>query len=427
MSYVQSAGYLSINAISQEHPERLGLAAIAVMGLGIATSIPMQGIGKLYVGEVLMAAIALYAWFQLLSAPPKYRQLAYRFQVMFVLSLLGYVVSDIYRGIPAADYVRGWSRWGVMISNFVCLCWLASKSWGHLWQFAVGWQVGHALLPFIQGFAGQNFGYLWKFYFAFPLLVLMLFLLRKRSPKTLTAALIGFGVLSVALDFRSIALVCWLTAAITFLSDRRLTQRTWNLKKSTMIKAVASLLLVAMVAVWAVQSLGAKYGYTERFYRSNMKRITFAKVTIEGIRQSPMIGYGSWAKNAELRKIRDRLIKKSGQDKVFREAHDKDLVIAHSQLLQGWLEGGILGVLFFVFFGYQLLRKSIYLIAERPYAMYMPMVILFCINASWHLVFSPFKGTQRIFIAIAAVAICYLGQEIATARQAKQFYRTYGM
>jgi hypothetical protein len=421
MSYAYSPthGYLPATQARQAAPASLfsqgGLAACL---LGVASGIPVQTVGRLFVGELILMAIAPVVVLLLLGLSDQFGKTARAVLTAMAMSLLGYVISDIIRDTQSHDFLRGWSRWIAMGASFAALAWIGSKNIGYLTSFLIGLAIGSMLSPFATGGAFGLKVY-WKFYAGVPVCIIALSAVSRLSALASVATLLGLAVLSVALDYRSLALMCILAAGITWLAMRRKAgqQATGRrVSKTSMIAAGLVIIAFLAFAIYLIQFLGAKYGYLDRFQRSNATRLISATVTWKAIEQSPFIGYGSWPKDPELARLRDKLVTKAKGNAAYRTQAQDDLIIAHSQFLQGWLEGGLLGLTFFAWLTWTLTRQMAWIGLVSPYMPMTPLIAFMQLNCAWHLVFSPFSGLQRVYIAATCVLICY----VATSRFALQ-------
>ncbi|HEX6961356.1 MAG TPA: O-antigen ligase family protein, partial [Lacipirellula sp.] len=332
--------------------------------------------------------------------------------VTMIVSWIGYVISDMIRDTPSIDYLRGWSRWIAMGASFATLAWLGSKNIGYLTAFLAGLAIGTCLTPFAMG-AAPGIRVFWKFYAGLPVCILAILFVSRFRPWVSVAALLGLAVLSVALDSRSFAMLCILAAGISWLAIRR-TSNHWArrtaVSKTSM--AIAALLIVAtaLSAVFLIRLLGERYGYAERFQRSNATRMVSAIVTWSAIQQSPFVGYGSWPRDAELARKRDELVSEAKGTKAFRTTAQDDLIISHSQILQGWLEGGLLGLTFFGCLTWLLFRQLTWLSLISPFTSLTPLIAFMQLICAWNLFLSPFSGAQRVYIPATCVLICYVAQ-----------------
>jgi hypothetical protein len=390
-------------------------AGLASMALGFASGIPVQGLGRLYIGEVALVAVAPIVALILFGLSNQFGRTARMLLIAMIVSWVGYLISDFVRGTAPNDYLRGWSRWISMGASFVTLAWIASKRIGYLCSFLVGLSIGGCAAPYISGgfLASSPINY-WKFHAGIPICILVLVATCRLRPIVSIAALVGLGALSIVLDTRSIALLCIFTAGFTWLTARRSKSiRQLSAPPSVVAKvaAVGVLVLILFSSLFVIQQLGSKYGYSQRFENSNSARRISAITTWMAIKRSPLVGYGSWPRDAEIARERDKLVSKAKNSRTERSVAQQNLIIAHSQILQGWLEGGLLGLVFFVVLGWQLGKQLLWQAARSPHFPMTSLIVFVQLHCAWHLVFSPFSGAQRVYIPTACVMICYLAEQ----------------
>lgn len=179
------------------------------------------------------------------------------------------------------------------------------------------------------------------------------------------------------------------------------------------------LLAVCMVAgtifggaMWATHD-----DFSKRREQSNAGRSAGLTVAAWAVAESPVIGYGSWPADPRLVNFYYQELEDSGQ--VFHNEPRGELFIAHSQILQGWVEGGLLGALFWFFYGYWLIRAASYVVMVRQADAYLPVFSFILIYDLWHLVMSPFSGPTRLPIAVGVTVICVCAAEMRRARDAR--------
>jgi O-antigen ligase len=80
----------------------------------------------------------------------------------------------------------------------------------------------------------------------------------------------------------------------------------------------------------------------------------------------------------------------------------------HSQILQAWFEGGILGAAFFIVLLWQLLTGLHVTIMSRTYDALSAVFAYVLLLQLWDLFMSPFGGDHRMEIAMAVVAVVLL-------------------
>jgi hypothetical protein len=399
-------------------------AGIGMFLLGVASGTPIQAVGRLYVGEILLMGISPIVAILLFGISSRYGSVARILLTAMIVSWIGYLISDMIRGTASLDYLRGWSRWIAMGSSFAALAWLGSKNIGYMSSFLVGMSVGNCFSPFVMGAVPGPILF-WKFYAGVPVCIIALVIASSFRPWMTVITLIGLTVLSLLLDTRFVALLCMITAGVTMLSARRSAKANMPLapiSKSSMIITGVFLGAFMLMAFLIIQFVGQRYGYTERFQRSNSARLADAIVSWRAIKASPMIGYGSWPRNAELARERDRLVAKFKGSPASRTANQENLIISHSQIIQGWVEGGILGVAFFGLTAWLLGRQLLWQTFMAPYTPLTALIVFVQLQCGWNLVFSPFSGAQRLYIPSACVFICYTAQQASQLTQLRNWF-----
>lgn len=402
-------------------------AGLAIFLVGVASGIPIQTVGRLFLGEIGLIAISPIVAILLLGLTDQYGRTARTILGFMILSWVGYLLSDLVRGTPTNDYLRGWSRWVAMGASFATLAWLGSKNIRYLAYFLIGLSVGGCLTPIAMGGLPGPKVY-WKFYAGVPVIIIAVAAVSRFRPWASIATLVGLAVVSIALDTRSHALAAITTAGITFLAALRTANARGavvRVSKTSMLAGAAAIAAVMLLGVYLILTLGARYGYGERFQKSNSTRMASATVAWSAVKESPFIGYGSWPRDRELARQRDKLVAKAKGTHAFRTANQDDLIIAHSQILQGWLEGGILGLAFFALLAWQLGRYLMWIALASPYFSLLPLMTFVLLECAWNLFFSPFSGAQRIYIPASCVIICYLAEKNREAQWLQRHTRSW--
>ena len=404
--------------------------AVAVFLLGAATGYPIQIVGRIYPGELVLVIVAIWAFIGLFAMDKSIRAQILLMVGAMLVGLAGYVASDIYRGTAVNDYVRGWSKWVFMITTFLALVKISYRQPKFLYIFMVGFSLVNGTLPLVMG-GGGGFFHTWKFFMAVPFTICCLYgmyLLRLR-PTLVALALIFIGALHAALDTRAPALMCLLSAGLVLLASKKKSEATLqkSLKVMTVLASLVVLTAFAFGAVFIVTKYAEAYGLAGRQTRSTVRRIAMVKSTLSIIRDSPILGYGSWARNPLLAKKQEKMMEKLKAINTRGEQRE-DIIIAHSQVLQAWVEGGILGVAFCVFLGLRLGFSVVRLGMRYQYHLLVPFYAFMLWHCSWHLLFSPFKGTQRIFIPVACVVIVQIAYDMNLYRSmasAREWLKNY--
>ena len=141
-------------------------------------------------------------------------------------------------------------------------------------------------------------------------------------------------------------------------------------------------------------------------------RISGIIVSLRAIVQSPLVGYGSWTVNKELanelcEEITERGAKTKG-DIGFSRLGSGSGFQSHSQIIQSRVEGGLLGAVFFLLYGYRLLQSMIWCTLKRPLDVFSPIFVYTVVMGIWDYFMSPFLGFGRMQIALTVGVLVIL-------------------
>jgi O-antigen ligase len=204
------------------------------------------------------------------------------------------------------------------------------------------------------------------------------------------------------MDFRSLGAICLVASAIVFTKS---SERT-PLRACYLILLGAALVGGAGTLYWSLTSSAEKYAV--RRSESNSLRLADYEAIVTASSRSPFIGAGSWATNSEIVSLMSgSLTQAAGRSKRTNELAE---LPGHSQLLQVWYEAGLLGLSFFVFFTFKLMRAIWLCTFHAPLSPLFPLTLVYSMFSLWHVLFSPFAGAHRVHIAISAVMLMILAR-----------------
>ena len=398
--------YFFIGAVAQIYPVELALAALVIP---LAPAI----LRKLRTDRVLRITLVLGG-----------------------LWLASQVLTDIVRQTPRADAARGIlgilfllactatlsivtanrpSRWFVLLLGTQVSCLLYTtfsaevQALGNSWKWGYGWAVSFAFLLL----AGRAFtkGRAQATLVALAVLALALFTLLMNS-RSLGGAIAVTGLLMLAKT--------QFPAAFARLPSM--------LRKPA--RAIPILLLgaagITLVAYGIVTAGMAGYFGKEASQKWNEQSqgrygVLFAGrgeiiFAADAIGDSPILGHGSWAKDA---KYRDNywLLYDWGyfdtEGKVQQHIEHRDLIPTHSHIFGAWVWAGVAGFVFWAFVLALLLRLLVLSLAQdHPFSLY---VLFACVTGVWSILFSPFGGISRIQWEILLPFLIYMHGVYAAA------------
>ncbi len=406
VSIQPSARVIRRQAHAHDHVARIHITPIGVAACLAAafTAVKVQlPIGEVFIAELLVPVVAFAALFNRNGARILRLPLFWILILSLAVSLAGYMVADIVREAPMARYLRGWGRLGMLGLAIVAVGILIGADRRHLWWLALG--IGMGGLVYVIGVEQLPIS-AWKLGYAGFATILWASACAL-VPRTLGA--LGFIVLAVAsfiLDSRIHGVVCLALAGMLW-SGARPAYRA-AARKLSLAAPVVVLIAIGAIHLGLIGSVPDDTA--ERRGQSDLGRWTGVLFALRAIGDSPLIGYGSWGAGPELEQI---------EREVWADAAPADTpldftgstLLAHSQILQSWLEGGVLGTAFFLVL-LVLIPVAVYrLIRDRSRDALFPLLAYFLLYGGWHLLQSPFAGDQRISIALTVGALLTLALE----------------
>ncbi len=391
---------------------------LAIFVCAAITMTPLDSSSQLFLGELILPFLTLSVL--VFSTETQWRRnvVLRNCLLALALTLAGYMLADAIHHTKPQDYLRGWARIIVLGTNAFGLALLGLQDDAYLWWYSLGLGFGSAIIYLL---IGTPFA-LWKFSYALSASSIVLCL--ASFPSRLGAVMIMglYGLVNVTLlDSRAFGGVSFLVAVL-------LMARTRKRRKTPGSKLDFSVSKLMLAGVAAAVALGLAYAATQALYKmrrhqSNTVRLANAEAALSSIEQSPIIGHGSWAVDVRMElafRIAYYAIAGQSPDPSVAQRADK---LPHSQILSAWYEGGLLGISFFVYFGYLLIRYTIYCARTRMYNYMTPLYLFICLQSLWHLIMSPFGGSQRLVIAFAVAVLCRLNSERQTSADAARYTR----
>lgn len=292
--------------------------------------------------------------------------------------------------------------------------------------FGWGFVVGSVLYFFInpnEAMSGGAPGDAWKFGLAYPItLGVFLFASRKECrghwPVTLAVAI---GIINLWLGSRNAGGECLAAALYLGATDflRRKHPGSSELKAKTVATLAASILLGIAGVVWAYQYaatrgiLGdaAKDKYEQESsgkYGVLLGGRTEILAEFPAIYDSPILGHGSWAKDPIYTIIQNQALARLGYTAAnnlpaIKEQLYKGFIPTHSYLFGAWVDGGILGA---IFWGWVLVLTARALLRVYPATvLLLPAVSFMAFLLLWNVLFSPYGTDGRLSFPYSIVMV----------------------
>ncbi|RME28520.1 MAG: hypothetical protein D6800_03805 [Candidatus Zixiibacteriota bacterium] len=409
--------------------------------LGVLSAFTFNVVGQLRMTDLILPALCVLFW----AARGSLWLDRYDRNILLfgLLWLVGELFADFYRGSNFLDMLRGTASIVTFILQFSALYQLAAifqKKAGpsNLVWLLYGAALGGLLMPILSPTPFSEMDS-WKFGYGVPSAIILATLLRHMAVSPIrirrhvaTIAALAFGGMSMWLGFRSLggamvlaSLVCEIrfTPLGRFLSRRKTGFRP--LAFAVLAGVVAYIGLASAYGMlaesgWLGEKQKAKY---EAQSAGEFGLLVGGRLdlipAIMAIKDSPLIGYGSWAKNSSYRSYL-LLANKFGYQyeegtlqSVFERGYE---IPAHSHILQAWLWAGIPGLVFWIYLAYLVARSSFAAYVSRS-ELLLPVVFL-AIMALWDIAFSPFGSFLRYQWAMRlTLFLCVLGASSRTANR----------
>lgn len=373
-----------------------------VAGLGAAWKLNV--IGEVYVAELALLALAIIA---IPAGFPKLRgNRAFMLVVASaILTMIGYVVSDLVRGTSEAQYLRGWARNAMVIVSAIVLSAFVAKDKRNIWWFIAGLALGSILWFEVVQRLPLRSPEAWKFNYAVNVSLLLACTAAFLPRKVVAVLFMLLGVYSVTMDFRIHGALCVVVGTLLWAAG------TVDPRKVmvTMIK-LGMILVVGMVAAVTLVNM-TKNDYTDqRRASSNVGRLLGMHVGLAAIANSPIVGYGSWPTDPELVRI-SRQVTLEYEAETGRSTGGGVILNAHSQILNAWLEGGVLGAAFYLVVFGLLLWGCYWGLVKRPPDLFTPLIALLFFSQLWNLLMSPLGSHGRLLFACSVALVVLIASE----------------
>jgi hypothetical protein len=340
-----------------------------------------------------------------------------------IVWLFALVFTDIYRATPFHDYSRGWSKVAFFLLNFAAVSLLIDGRWRRVALFAAGLAIGEALQFFVNPdiYATAD---PWKFGYGGAVTLAGVVLASHpavyRRPVVASGILLALGIINLKMDFRSQAGICLLTALLVVVAAR--SERLLRLDRRAVrsFTVLAASVLAGFVIVDGYEyaaghgSLGAKAQQKYEAQQSSFGILLSGRpqviVAIRAIRDSPIIGHGSWAKDPKYAAALQTELRKAGyQGRTL--PHTPDIIPTHSHVLGAWVEAGILGPLLWLWA--LLLALSVLVRVHHLADARVVLVAFLGISFVWDVLFSPFGAQERVFMAFYLIVLLLARQELS--------------
>jgi hypothetical protein len=373
---------------------------------GALLMVRVRLVGDIYGSDLLLLIGTMVGLGTLRTKIPK---VAYTTLVMVILWLLGAMLTDTIRGTLPSDYLRTWGRIVFFTNSMIAVALLSEFRLRRITWYLLGVAIGGLGLAILSPNAYASV-FFWKFGFGGPSTLLIVCLVSlwtgRRGLLLATVAVIAIGVFSFVQGARSLGAISILTA-LSFLLLTTLHRRAERRGSGT---ALAILLVVAGsgYGIFEVYGRYAEQGALGRDAKAKFESQSGTDlgfvlagrsesiISIRAIRDRPIIGHGSWARNRDYAMQYRLLLRQHGIKEIG--GWDRlDAIPTHSHLFGAWVESGILGGAFWIWCLF-LIGRALNAVVRNE-APYSPIVLFALLNLTWNILFSPFGSVEKSAVA----------------------------
>jgi hypothetical protein len=327
--------------------------------------------------------------------------------------LLGTLVADAYHDIGAFNRAKGTARVVFFALDFMALAILINNKIRRIVVFA----LSYAAMMFLGSLQFGDFLLKWKFGIGASVAVVALlgssyFYARRRYGICLLISLF-LASLNLVYGYRS-QLAVHFVAAVLILPLSRQARTSRNGSRGN--QSTFGVLMILALAGGAAYAANAAIKYAARsglFDESTQAKFEGQAggdygvlvggrpetlVAIQAIRDSPIIGHGSFAYGLKYVQMRQDIQYEHGYSESD-EADEVDYptIPTHSHLTLAWVEGGILGGICWIYILVLTLRAVLRLNSLQPAL--APLYSYLLVGFLWDILYSPFGSVNRIWAA----------------------------
>jgi hypothetical protein len=424
---------------------RTGISALDLWAfiLPAMSFLQIAVVGRLIVSEI--AAAVLLPW--LLRTGDRLKAPRWLY-VLLGAWFVSQVVTDLVVHSAFADWARGWAAIAFTLVNLVAILSLAAtprRARIFALGLAAGGAIGYFIAPNVYAATDP-----WKWAFAVPigfsLAVWLSTAWAARRPWLPIVIFAAFGILNAFMQFRALSGVSMLTAGyllLALLLDGRLSFRSPIMARIGVGFASYALAAVAVYVSLNAAAAADLFGDAAKARYDSQSGVVAPSAAPQGtatagssasataapanplgviaggraeilsstqaIRDSPLLGHGSWAKDPKYVELQRKGLIDLGIP-GGNAPTDPTLIPTHSYLLGSWVWAGLAGGLFWL----AVAALALWTVASlfRVRTALRPLVVFVASWLLWNIAFSPYANTERLY-ASYGLAICLLGLQLA--------------
>jgi hypothetical protein len=383
----------------------------------------------LQVVEFRMAGLLLASDLALLAALPialiRHSERLRQRPVPLVLTLgclwfLAQVATDLARNSAPEDYLRTWIKICFVLVNFTVVWLVVCTNQRRFVLYGIGLSAGTIVSFYIHPSAEAVLAP-WKFGLGIPITLLVAIMAAQSKRHRTLGVLLPLGSLAIVHayeDFRILAVISFVVAIYSLFLMSAKREQFGRARLAVLALTVAGGITVFTLAYSHYAMLGVFGHYAQQ--KLEMQSSGEGGLLLGGrseilassqaILDSPLVGHGSWPRDARYAAIMDDRRAELGY-KRFQGGKPDDLIPTHSYIFGAWVEAGIGGGIFWSF----VLGFTLYAIlnasGNEPL---LPLFAFVGLMLTWDILFSPL-GTPTRFIAPYFIAAMVMLRSFQTA------------
>jgi hypothetical protein len=382
-------------------------AALFVLGAGGAYSLNL-------VGALPYSEVFLLAMLPVLLLQRGRRAFDRQYLLFYILAggwFLGTQIADLYNGIPAFNRMKGTARVVFLILDFMALAVLINNKSRRIFVFALS--LASLMLISSLQFSGE-FLLQWKFglshAFAMAALIVSSYFYKRQRYWICLSITLFLAAMNFHYGFRSQLVILVISAVLilpVFDIAKTRAGSPPGLQNTFRILILLALSGGLAYASNAVIKYAAEKGVFDEATNSKFQTQSAGDygvlvggrpetlVAIQAIRDSPIIGHGSFPFGGKYMQLKQDIQYEHGYSESDEpEDSEYPVIPTHSHLTLAWVEGGILGGICWIYIFILVLRAVLRLSALRPDL--APLYSYLLVNFLWDILYSPFGSVNRM-------------------------------
>jgi hypothetical protein len=386
-------------------------------------------LGRVYATEIAFAAVL-----PILLSKRAYAMRKNTFKVFTTLCffwLLSQIFTDIIMRTVFEDWSRGWAKIIFFYANFLTIYLLICEKPYRAIYITAGIAIGLGLRYFFMP-TENTIEYPWKFGVGSSITTALVLIASWRLLGTsirtrLILIFIATG-LNFYFEFRSLGVICLFTGFFYAIAEYAKHKRA---RGASISSAKLAFFIITTILLTTVAYSGYSYALKSGWF-SEESELKFSQqaegdygtilggrseilISVQAIADSPIIGYGSWAKSPELAELYLLQLRTKGY--VFTGELQSDLIQTHSHIFGAWVEAGLFGGILWIWvlwISTTTFLKIIYRVNPVQ-----PIYLYIILSHLWAVLFSPLNGEVRIYTALSMAVLIVL-VEFYSAQQKTQ-------